>query len=606
MRFKPHDRVIELLVGQSLYTTSDHAIRELLQNAEDACELQRLKDSAFQPEILVRYSSTENWVEVSDNGLGMNSEAFEKSFAAVAAPKEEVSHIQELLKQGGTRQIAYFGIGILSCFGVADAITVNTKMDEHEPLAYRISGYTEEFKEIPEKLSVRGTTVRLHLKAGGPMQAGHAPDSVRRYVRHAEHVVIEDVDTSKREPLPEQWCGADRPGVVTIDDPAVRSGVLALDSSWEDNSAPQSQLLICNGGFLVTANEQQLLPQNAIGYVGELDIVPGELSILISREGFQRDEGWTQLGQRLTVLYNRLIESQIAQWRSQVDVGDRLSDGATRGILLLLRGPTKDVLQESLIDALASLLPRVLRVKVAPANKPASAASVIERAKPNGVLYYLREDQGPRKFQQNIGQASTQVQITEVLQTVELRTSHLVAKGHLVVHCAKKQFNVNFGGSTQRVQLHDADLLSGLCQDAGVRWVAVDEATPEEVRLEAANQSLLVTQLLGADSEIKLTRVHSDLRVIRDVSGRLLNCSHPEVREILRALPDAVGNPIKRVLLQAYMDLDTWHIDNARKRIRQLLVAPDLSEQAQLSTGKYLREYLEEQLESLLSEDHSE
>lgn len=606
MKFKPHDRVIELLVGQNFYTTSDHAIRELLQNAEDACELQRTSVASFQPEIVVRFSRTGNWVEVTDNGLGMNLEAFENSFAAVAAPKDEVSHLRELLERSGSKQIAYFGIGILSCFGVADSILVSTKMDEFDPLAYRIPGYTEEFEEIDDKPTTRGTVVRLQLKPDGPMQAEQAPASVRRYARHAPHVFIDDVDSSTREPITEQWFGSDRPGATRVNDTAARGGVLALDGSWDDSSAPQSRLTVCNGGFLVTDQEQQLLPQNAIGYVGEIDVAPGELSILINREGFQRDDRWVQLGQRLSELYNQLIEEKIKQWSAQLNAGEKLSDGATRGILLLLHGPTKSVLQQPLVDALSTLLPRMLRVKVAPANKTSSAAAILDRARSAGVLFYLREDQGPRKFQQNIGLASTQVQVTEVLQTVGLRTSHLVAKGHTVVHCVRRQFSVTFGGSTQKVVLHDADLLSGLCQQAGVRWVPVDEATPEEVRLEAARQSELVTQLLGADSEIKLTSVESDQRVIRDVTGRLLNCSHPEIREILRALPDAVGNPVKRALLQAYMDLDTWHIEAARRKIMQLFVATDLSDKAQLSTGKYLREFLQEQVDSLLSEDQSE
>jgi hypothetical protein len=55
MRFHPHDRVIELLVGQQLCTSADAAIRELLQNAEDACDLQRIREPGFSPSILVRF-----------------------------------------------------------------------------------------------------------------------------------------------------------------------------------------------------------------------------------------------------------------------------------------------------------------------------------------------------------------------------------------------------------------------------------------------------------------------------------------------------------------------------------------------------------------------
>ena len=87
MKFKTSDNLIDLLVGQNLYSSPDMAMRELLQNAEDACHLQALGDPLFKPEIVVRVSVTGNWVEVRDNGLGMDSEVFEESFATIGASK---------------------------------------------------------------------------------------------------------------------------------------------------------------------------------------------------------------------------------------------------------------------------------------------------------------------------------------------------------------------------------------------------------------------------------------------------------------------------------------------------------------------------------------
>src|SRR5262245_5526196 len=125
MRFTPDKRLIDLMVGQLFYNSPDAAMRELLQNAEDACALQQVADPSYEPRIIVRYSTRENWVEIADNGLGMNQEAIDQSFAAVGASKENVSHIREILgRAAGDRgnQIAFFGVGILSCFGVAESL----------------------------------------------------------------------------------------------------------------------------------------------------------------------------------------------------------------------------------------------------------------------------------------------------------------------------------------------------------------------------------------------------------------------------------------------------------------------------------------------------
>src|SRR5436190_18319574 len=65
LKFKTSDNLIDLLVGQSLYSSPDVAMRELLQNAEDACQLQLVEDPSHKPEIIVRYSLAANWVEIS-------------------------------------------------------------------------------------------------------------------------------------------------------------------------------------------------------------------------------------------------------------------------------------------------------------------------------------------------------------------------------------------------------------------------------------------------------------------------------------------------------------------------------------------------------------
>jgi HSP90 family molecular chaperone len=98
-RFQPHDRVIDLLVGPQLYTSTDVAVRELLQNAQDACALVAVDGDGYAPRITVAYSPSENWCEFRDNGLGMNRESIQGSFAWIGAPKTEVAHIRERLER---------------------------------------------------------------------------------------------------------------------------------------------------------------------------------------------------------------------------------------------------------------------------------------------------------------------------------------------------------------------------------------------------------------------------------------------------------------------------------------------------------------------------
>lgn len=199
-QFHPHDHVIDLLVGQRLYSSADAAVRELLQNAEDACDLQRIKDPGYEAHIVVRHSATNGLVEFSDDGIGMNEEAIDQSFSAVGAPKDSVSHIRELLAKvptGRAQQIAQFGIGVLSCFGVADSIELYTKMDDEPGLACVIPRHRDPWvplsaERVPE---TRGTRIVLHLVSDGPMLASSVHEAVSRYARHAPHVTVEDADS---------------------------------------------------------------------------------------------------------------------------------------------------------------------------------------------------------------------------------------------------------------------------------------------------------------------------------------------------------------------------------------------------------------------------
>lgn len=220
-------------------------------------------------------------------------------------------------------------------------------------------------------------------------------------------------------------------------------------------------------------------------------------------------------------------------------------------------------------------MPNVVQVKVWDKEEVISVREVLERAKSARNVYYVREDAAARQFQQSLAQGTRTVQVTEVAQTTGLRARHLQVKGAVVLSCRPRNYAAEFGGSMQSVSMHDTDLISAECQKAGVGWIAVEDASPEEVALDAAPESALFTSLLDLGEELKLVGLPgSDERVIRDFAGRLLNTSHGAVREILQILPDAVGNPVRKALLQAYMDIETFALSRAQERSRTFSFRP--------------------------------
>ena len=236
MKFRTSDNLISLLVGHNLYSTADAALRELLQNADDACKLMQIADPSFQPEITIRYSSSHNYFEVIDNGLGMDDEIFQESFATIGASKTESNKLKVLLQASGgaVRPIGQFGIGILSCFGVAKEVDILTLADDSSPISYKIPDLRGEFTQLDEKRTTRGTTVRLFLKDDGPMSAADIPAAGSTYLRHAAAVWLEDADDGQRQPVPEQWLLEPWEGTSPLKFDMISQGHLQLSSGWEN------------------------------------------------------------------------------------------------------------------------------------------------------------------------------------------------------------------------------------------------------------------------------------------------------------------------------------------------------------------------------------
>ncbi|WP_209019431.1 ATP-binding protein, partial [Chlorobaculum sp. 24CR] len=128
-------QVIDLLMGTKLYGNPDVALRELLQNSIDACLLREAQEKkwgiSYQPEITVKYyvESDEIILEVSDNGTGMDQYIIDNYYSKVGSSFYKSTDFYNLKSETNAdfTPTSRFGIGILSCFMVADTLMVDTK-----------------------------------------------------------------------------------------------------------------------------------------------------------------------------------------------------------------------------------------------------------------------------------------------------------------------------------------------------------------------------------------------------------------------------------------------------------------------------------------------
>lgn len=176
-------QVIDLLMGTKLYGNPEIALRELIQNSIDACLLRAAMakswDNPYVPKISVTFTpSGDDFLEVHDNGTGMDIDIINKYYSSVGTSYYKSSEFYELKSQINLdyTPISRFGIGILSCFMVADSFFVNTKRlkgpyESGEALEIIVEGQDSLFWIRAGELNEPGTKTKLLLRKNHPWKS---------------------------------------------------------------------------------------------------------------------------------------------------------------------------------------------------------------------------------------------------------------------------------------------------------------------------------------------------------------------------------------------------------------------------------------------------
>jgi len=177
-------QVIDLLMGTKLYGNPEVALRELLQNSIDACLLRQAQETKwgnpYYPVITVKYHTegNDNILEVDDNGTGMDEYIIDNYYSRVGSSFYTSIDFFNLQFETNSDFVptSRFGIGILSCFMVADTLIVDTKRitapyKSSTSLNITVEGQESIFWITEGKREVPGTTTKLILRpARNPWQ----------------------------------------------------------------------------------------------------------------------------------------------------------------------------------------------------------------------------------------------------------------------------------------------------------------------------------------------------------------------------------------------------------------------------------------------------
>ena len=169
------DNILKLLVGHTLYNDSSVVVRELSQNAIDAIKLQAIESSknahgTYDGSIVIEWNKSDRILSFSDNGTGMTIYDIENFLLKVGSSKYRQKQFKEEYKD--FNPISRFGIGILTCFMVANDVDIETKSASEQwvnILCLRnVNGKYLLRKEIPNKtngyIQDHGTIIKLHVR----------------------------------------------------------------------------------------------------------------------------------------------------------------------------------------------------------------------------------------------------------------------------------------------------------------------------------------------------------------------------------------------------------------------------------------------------------
>ncbi|QVQ50843.1 HSP90 family protein [Spiractinospora alimapuensis] len=206
------------LLSHNLYTSPRVFMREVLQNSVDAITQRQSIDSAARGRILIEAPNVtgDGTLRIHDTGVGLTEPQVHEFLATIgrSSKRDDLGFARHDF-------LGQFGIGLLSCFMVADDIEVVTRSAEpdSDTVVWRGNAGGHYVVETTSPRSEPGTTVTLSPRAG----ASHwfAPATVRELAEHYGGLLPFDVWVGH-----ERVNAADTPWARDSTEPARRERLL--------------------------------------------------------------------------------------------------------------------------------------------------------------------------------------------------------------------------------------------------------------------------------------------------------------------------------------------------------------------------------------------
>ncbi len=351
--------MISTLTGEQFYDSPFTCLRELLQNAYDACytrqalewswgtEFLEMEEAeslnqirkGFKPKISVSFQSSTGMLCVEDNGIGINASDLEKYVTKIG---QSYYTSEEYKKQRLSYEpISRFGIGLFSSFRVARAVLIESKKDRSintawnimnrqslEPIAAKWFKDAQQIEYIESNRIEVGTKITLALQTKFAMNL--TMSSLVRMIQHYmayQPIPIEVYFDNRKTVLSQAKMNRDNPYAYVLGITTLRvqnellEGYFVIYNSKHSHLIEESELF--QQGFRVTDDVSQisLKPEWLRHLAFHLNIKPRFLNLRMDRDGVAQDDNLKALRENV----GQIIINYFAQ--NPLGLSQYLNDG---------------------------------------------------------------------------------------------------------------------------------------------------------------------------------------------------------------------------------------------------------------------------------------
>ncbi|MDM8559930.1 ATP-binding protein [Candidatus Parabeggiatoa sp. HSG14] len=312
------------VLSKNLYSTPTVAIRELVQNAHDACVRRKIESQEpFEPKISVITSQSKSTLTIEDNGAGLTHDEITDFLATVGSGYTRVLRDQQV----DETMIGYFGLGFLSAYVVSKRLEVwTTSYKEPDKGWHFISKDAERYsiQEVPPRQI--GMRVVMHLSSNFQALADTFVIEklllrycsllpVPIYLNHQHNVALNDepppwqIDTESLSPIKlkkqrlqfaQRFENEFEPLCAIPIHPTETSearGLLWIQDAWTYGTSDNRNLTVFIRNMFISSDVRELLPVWA-GFIGGV-IESNELTPTASREDIQKDKVYEAIAEQI-------------------------------------------------------------------------------------------------------------------------------------------------------------------------------------------------------------------------------------------------------------------------------------------------------------------